>query len=141
MTMDRVSKTGWLVRAAALGIFVLGFAAGALAPAVYRSWVRDGSRGSREDRFDKMSRDLGLSPEQRTQMQQIFGETRTQLETLRAETEPRFADIRRQADERMQKVLTPEQWQKFQQSRRDDRGRGRRGRGGRDEGPRPKEDR
>lgn len=139
--MDRVSKTGWLVRAAALGIFLLGFAAGALAPAAYRSWVRDGSRVSREDRFEKMSKDLDLSPEQKTQMQQIFGETRTQLEALRAETEPRFAEIRRQADERIQKVLTPEQWQQFRQSRRDDRHRGRRGRGGRDGGPRPEEDR
>lgn len=139
--MDRVRKTGWLVRAAALGIFLLGFAAGALAPSVYRAWVRDGTRASREDRFERMSKDLNLSPEQKTQMQQIFGETRTQLESLRAETEPRFADIRRQADERIQKVLTPEQWQQFQQSRRDDRQRGRRGRGGRDDGARPKADR
>jgi Spy/CpxP family protein refolding chaperone len=139
--MDRVRKTGWLVRAAALGIFLLGFAAGALAPSAYRAWVRDGSRASREDRVEKMSRDLNLSPEQKTQVLQIFGETRTQLEALRTETAPRFAGIRRQADERIQKVLTPEQWQQFQQSRRDERPRGRRGRGGRDEGQRPKEDR
>lgn len=137
--MDRVSKTSWLVRAAALGIFLLGFAAGALAPSVYRAW--GGGRVGREDRFERMSKRLNLSEEQQTQVQQIFGETRTQLEALRTETEPRFAEIRRQADERIQKVLTPEQWQQFQESRRDDRQRGRRGRGGRDDGQRPKEDR
>lgn len=136
--MDRASKTGWLVRAAALGIFLLGFAAGALAPSAYRAWGGGGRGGGR---LDEMSKNLNLSPEQKTQVQQIFGETRTQLEALRTETEPRFAEIRRQADERIQKVLTPEQWEKFQQSRREGRGRGRRGRGGRDEGPRPKEDR
>ncbi len=139
--MDRVRKTSWLVRAAALGIFVLGFAAGALAPSVYRAWVRDGTRVGRGDRFDEMTRNLNLSPEQKTQVQQIFGETRTQLEALRNETEPRYAEIRRLADERMQKVLTPEQWEQFRQSRRENRQRGRRGRGGRDDDARPKEDR
>lgn len=140
--MDRVSKTGWLVRAAALGIFLLGFAAGALAPSAYRAWGGGGgTREGREDRIKRMSQRLSLSPEQETQVRQIFGESRTQLEALREETEPRFAEIRRQADERIQKVLTPEQWQQFQESRRDDRARGRRGRGGRGEGQRPKEDR
>ncbi|HEY0172602.1 MAG TPA: periplasmic heavy metal sensor [Pyrinomonadaceae bacterium] len=131
-----MSKTSWLVRAAALGIFLLGFAAGALAPSVYRAWG-GGGRVGREDRLERMSKRLNLSPEQKTQVQQIFGETRTQLESLREETAPRFAEIRRQADGRIEKVLTPEQWQQFQQSRRDERPRGRRGRGGRDDGARP----
>jgi Spy/CpxP family protein refolding chaperone len=110
---------------AALAIFVLGFAAGALAPAVYRAWVRGGERGGR---IEQMSRRLNLTPEQEAQVRSIFGETRTQLEALRRESEPRFAEIRRQADERLQKVLTPEQWQQLQQDR--DGRRGRRGRPG-----------
>jgi Spy/CpxP family protein refolding chaperone len=32
-------------------------------------------------------------------------------------------DIRRQTDERLQQVLTPEQWQRFQQLKQDMRGR------------------
>ena len=132
--MDRAKKNSWLVRAAALVIFLLGFAAGTLAPAAYRAWVRDGRQARGQDRFEQMSDRLKLTPEQKTQVQQIFGETRTQLEALRKESEPRFAEIRRQADERLQKVLTPEQWQQFQQSRREGRPRGRRGRGG-DGGP------
>lgn len=126
--MDRLKKSSWLVRAAALAIFLLGFAAGALAPSAYRAWVRDRGRAGRGDRLQQMSERLNLSPEQKAQVQQIFGETRTQLEALRKESEPRFAEIRRQADERLQKVLTPEQWQQFQQSRREGgRSRGRRG--------------
>jgi len=126
--MDRAKRNSWLVRAAALAIFVLGFAAGALAPSAYRAWVRGGDRGGR---IEQMSRKLDLTPEQEAQVRGIFGETRTQLEALRRESEPRFAEIRRQADERLQKVLTPEQWQKLQQDREGRRGRrGRQGEGG-----------
>jgi Spy/CpxP family protein refolding chaperone len=127
--MDRARKNSWLVRAAALAIFVLGFAAGALAPSAYRAWVRERPReGGPGGRIEQMSRNLNLSAEQEAQVRQIFGETRTQLEALRKESEPRFAEIRRQADERLQKVLTPEQWQQFSQDRRENRSRrGRRG--------------
>ncbi|MEP6637640.1 MAG: hypothetical protein ABJB97_13030 [Acidobacteriota bacterium] len=66
-------------------------------------------------------------------MHQILDDSRTQLHALRKESEPRFDEIQRQADERMQKVLTAEQWKQFQQERETMRGRGRRGR---DEGNR-----
>jgi Spy/CpxP family protein refolding chaperone len=133
--MDKVRRSSWLVRAAALVIFILGFAAGALAPAAYRAWQRDG--GGRHDRFERMSEDLKLTPEQQEQVKQIFGETRNRLEALRKESEPRFAEIRRDADERLKQVLTPEQWEQFRKSREEGRGRGRRGGGrGGDNGPR-----
>ena len=132
--MDRVRKSSWLVRGAALAIFLLGFAAGALAPSAYRAWVRDGGR---QGRLDKMSEDLKLTPGQKEQMRQIFGETRTRLETLRKESEPRCAEIRRDADERIRQVLTPEQWEEFRKSRAEGRGGRRgRGRGGDDAAPR-----
>jgi len=125
--MDRVSRSSWLVRAAALAIFILGFAAGALAPSAYRAWVRDGVR---QGRLEKMSEDLKLTPAQKEQMRQIFGETRTRLEALRKESEPRFAEIRREADERLRQVLTPEQWEEFRKSREEGRGRRGGGKGG-----------
>lgn len=136
--MDRVRKSSWLVRVAALAIFLLGFAAGALAPSAYRAWVRDGGRQDRPERFDQMSERLKLTPEQKTQVQQIFGETRARLEALRKESEPRFDEIRREADDRLKQVFTPEQWEEFRKSREEGRGRGRRGggRGGGDAQPR-----
>ena len=133
--MDRVKKNSWVVRAAALAIFVLGFAAGALAPTAYRAWVRGGVRQGRPDRLEQMSERLRLTPEQKEQVRQIFGETRTRLEALRKESEPRFAEIRRDADERLKQVLSPEQWEEFRKSREEGRGRRGRGRGG-DESPR-----
>lgn len=127
--MDKLKRNTWLVRVVAVAIFVLGFAAGALAPRAYRAWVRGGSQEVRaEDRIKRMSEDLRLTPEQESQVRQLFGDTRAQLQALRKESEPRFAEIRRQADERMRQILTPEQWEQFQKTR--DKG-GRRGRGGR----------
>ena len=134
--MDTIRKSSWLVRAAALAIFVLGFTAGALAPSAYRAWVRGGGQESRQDRFEQLSTRLKLSPEQKAQVQQIFGETSTRLEALRKESEPRFVEIRREADERLRQVLTPEQWEEFRKSREEMRGRGRRGKGGDDATPR-----
>jgi Spy/CpxP family protein refolding chaperone len=127
--MNTLKRNAWLVRAVAVAIFLLGFAAGALAPSAYRAWAPHDTRGGR---FEEMSKRLDLSPEQQAQVQQIFGETRSQLEALRKESEPRVAEIRRQADERLQKILTPEQWRQFQQSREERGGRGRRGHGGND---------
>ena len=78
--------------------------------------------------FEAMLDRLQLSNDQKTQVKQIVDETRRQLDSLRKESEPRFTAIRQQADERMQKVLSPEQWKQFQQERESMRGR-RRGRG------------
>jgi Spy/CpxP family protein refolding chaperone len=131
--MDNGSRNKWQVRVAALVIFLLGAAAGVLAPRAYYGWLRGGGPPTRQDRFEQMSERLQLSPEQRDEVQRIFGETRDQLQALRKESEPRMKEIQRQADERLQKTLTPEQWQKFQQMQaemRGRRGRGRRGGGG-----------
>jgi Spy/CpxP family protein refolding chaperone len=127
--MDRVNKNVWLVRAAALVIFLLGLAAGALAPRAFYAWTHGDAQERRQDRFERMSEELKLSPEQQVKVQQIFGDTRSQLQELRKESEPRFDEIRRQADERIRQVLTPEQWERFQKNRNDGRAR-RGGRGG-----------
>lgn len=132
--MDNVSRNKWQVRVAATTIFLLGVAAGALAPLAYHGWLRQGVRHPRQGHFEEMLYRLQLSEEQKTQVQQIFGDTRGQLEALHRESEPRVKEIQRQADERLQLVLTPEQWQQFQQMKDEMRGR-RHGRGRRGDGP------
>ncbi len=127
--MENIDKARWQVRVAALVIFLLGFAGGALAFNAYRAWSRNRVEPSRQEGFNRMLDKLQLSSEQRTQVQQIFGETREQLRALRRESEPRVNDIRQQADERLQKVLTPEQWKEFQQLRDEMRSHGWHGRG------------
>jgi Spy/CpxP family protein refolding chaperone len=124
--MDSTTKSKWRVRGAAVVIFVLGFAAGSLALNVYKRWARPAD-SSRQNRFERMLDDLQLSADQKNQVHQILGDTRSQLQVVRKESEPRVAEIRRQADERLQKVLTAEQWKRFQQEREAMRGRGKRG--------------
>jgi Spy/CpxP family protein refolding chaperone len=138
--VDKIMKRSWQVRAAAAVIFVLGFAAGALALNTYRAWSRAEAQPTQQDRFKALSQRLQLSAEQQTQVRQVFDETRSQLDALRKESEPRVQEIRRQADERLRQPLTPEQWQQFQQMRDEMRQHGRRGRGG-DEGRSPATDR
>src|SRR5262245_61763076 len=101
----------WQIRAGVLGIFLLGFLAGALALNVYH--LKQAS--SRSDRFKQMINLLLLSPEQKTEVDQILSETRTQFLELRKQSEPRIEEIRKRTDQRMQAVLTPQQWQKWQQ--------------------------
>jgi Spy/CpxP family protein refolding chaperone len=130
--MNEIAKNRWQVRIAAMIIFVLGFAAGILALNVYRGLARNGPP---RDRFEQLADRLDLNADQKTKVQQILGDTREQLRALRRESEPRVNEIRSQADARLQEVLTPEQWQKFQTMRNDMRGR-RGGRGGpRDDAP------
>jgi len=122
----------WKLRVAALLIFLLGAAAGALAPRAYSAWFREGRQRSRE-RFEQMLDRLQLTPEQNAQVQQTLGEAREQFRAIRRESETREDEVRSRADERLRQIMTPEQWQQFKQmmDERDGSRRGRRGRGGR----------
>jgi hypothetical protein len=128
ISMDIANKRKWQVRLAAILIFLLGFAAGALALNAYKRWGRNGTEISRQDRFERMLDSLQLNADQKTQVNQILSDTREQLQALRKESEPRVGEIRRQADERLQKVLTSDQWKQFQQERNKLPSRDRRGR-------------
>src|SRR6266404_1769081 len=129
--MDYIAKNKWQIRGAAAIIFVLGFAAGLLALNVYRGLVHGRGPGH-EDRFEQLSTRLQLTADQKTKVQQILNDTREQLRALRKESEPRVTEIRKKTDERLQQVLTPDQWQRFQQEREDTRDKRGRDRG---EGP------
>jgi Spy/CpxP family protein refolding chaperone len=126
--MDITNRNKWQVRLAAIVIFLLGFAAGALTLNAYKRWSRSGVEASRQDRFERMLDTLQLNADQKTQIHQILDDTRDKLQALKKESEPRVSEIRQQTDERLQKVLTPDQWKQFQQERDKLRGRGRRGR-------------
>lgn len=110
--MDRAAKRDWLVRGAALAIFVLGFVAGGLAFNVYRSGHESGAP-SRE-RFDQMLDRLNLDDGQRAKVKAIFDDTHSQMEELRKECGPKFKAVRERTDARLREVMTPEQWQRFQ---------------------------
>jgi TRAP-type C4-dicarboxylate transport system, periplasmic component len=111
------NKFNWQVRLAALGIFLLGFVAGALALNAYHVWFGASQPLTREQRYERIFEQLSLSEEQKTEVQKIVAETREDVHNLRKETEPRMKEIRSRTSEKLQKVLTPEQWEKFQKLR------------------------
>ena len=123
--MNIVTKNRWQVRIATAIIFVLGFVAGIMALNVYRGLARGGERHP-GNRIEMIAERLQLTEDQKTKVQEIFNDTREQVRAVRRESEPKMDEIRRQADGRLQTVLTPEQWQKFQTVR--DEFRARRGR-------------
>jgi Spy/CpxP family protein refolding chaperone len=122
--MNITTKNRWQVRVIAAIIFALGFTTGILAVNLYRSLARNMTP---HDRFEQLSDRLKLNVDQKTKVQQIFGDTREQLKALRKDSEPKVADIRRQADEKLQQVLTPEQWKQFQTMQEEMRQRRERG--------------
>lgn len=124
--MPEKIRSKWQVRGAVVAIFVLGFVAGMLALHAYGRWVHRRS-SENGNRFEQIATRLQLNDDQKTKVQQIFTDTRQQLQNMRKESEPRVNDIRQQADQRLQQVLTPDQWQNFQQMRNE--ARARRGRG------------
>lgn len=101
----------WLVL---MVVFLLGSITGAAVTGLYR--LRAGSdrpERSAHDRFEKMSRDLSLTEDQRKQVSAILDETRNEYKSLRAELRPRFEEPRQKARAKIRALLTPEQQQKF----------------------------
>lgn len=125
--MNRIGSNRWQIRAAVLGIFLLGFTAGALAMNVYYKRVSATEVASRQQRFARMIDQLQLTPEQRTKVEQILGDTRERLVVLRTESNPKMKEIHQDANERLRHVLTAEQWLHFQQIRDEHREQRRRG--------------
>jgi Spy/CpxP family protein refolding chaperone len=115
--MNSEVRNKWQIRAATLSIFLLGAIAGAFALNAYYLWFGGPRQLSREERFQKMVTDLKLTPEQTGQMQQIVDDIKVNMQAIRKENEPKMNALRDQADEKTQKILTPEQWQKFVQMR------------------------
>ncbi len=115
MNSDNSNK--WRIRAATLSIFLLGAMAGAFALNAYNLWFGNKPPMSREARFVKLANELQLSTPQTSDVKQVFNETRDRMQALKQEDEPKVKVIREETDVKLQKILSPEQWQKFTQMR------------------------
>ena len=121
--METSGKNRWQIRLAVLIIFVIGFAAGALAMNFYRARPFSSSPPNMHGRFDRIIDRLSLTPDQETEVRAIFDDARAQLTEIRKESEPKFREVRRHTNERLQAVLRPEQWDQFQQMMDESKGR------------------
>jgi len=115
--MNIETKSKWQIRVATLTIFVLGFVAGAFALNAYHLWFGASGRVTKQEKYEDAFKRLGLTDEQKTQIEKTFGETREKIQNIRQETDPRIQEIRTQNDEKLQKIMNAEQWQQFQQER------------------------
>jgi Spy/CpxP family protein refolding chaperone len=113
--MDSSPRNKWHVRLAVIVIFVVGFVTGVLTLNIYRGHQWSSSRGPGRGGFEQMLDKLNLSTEQRTQVAEIFDDARAELIQVRKESGPRFREVRERTDQRLQAVLTPEQWTEFRQ--------------------------
>jgi Spy/CpxP family protein refolding chaperone len=137
--MDSKAKNKWQVRLAVLIIFAIGFIAGGLAVNFYRDYRRPGEFPPMRGGFNRVVERLNLTPEQKTQVSAIFDDARAQLMEIRKESGPKFHEVRKQTDDRLQAVLTPEQWEQFQQIMKEGRHRRRHGREEREREPEERE--
>ena len=131
--MDSKVKNRWQIRFAVVVIFAIGFLAGGLAMNFYHNKQVSSARGGEgmRSRFDHLINRLDLSDEQENQVRAIFDDVRSQLREVRKESEPKFLEVRKQSDERLKAVLTPQQWEQFQQMKSEFKERRSNGRGGR----------
>ena len=115
--MNIESKSKWQIRLVTLSIFLIGFVTGAVALNAYHLWFGGAEPQSRQERFEEAFKQIGLNESQKLEVQKIFGETREKVHNFRQESEPRMQEIRAETDEKLQRVLTPEQWEQFQERR------------------------
>ncbi|HXG86021.1 MAG TPA: hypothetical protein VNI84_18520 [Pyrinomonadaceae bacterium] len=112
------NKFNWQIRTAALSIFFLGFAGGALALNAYQVWFGAASSpGTKSQRFERIFDRLELSDAQKVEVQKIVGETREKIQTLKKERDSRVQEIRGRSDERFKQIFDNAQWEKFTQLR------------------------
>jgi Spy/CpxP family protein refolding chaperone len=137
--MDSKIKNRWQIRLAVVIIFAIGFLAGGLAMNIYHNRQASASNPyeGRGGGFERLIKRLDLTQEQDAQVRAIFDDARSQLREVRQQSEPRFLEVRKQADERLKTVLTPGQWEQFQQMKSELKERRSNGRGRRDRGQGP----
>jgi len=115
--------------------FALGVAGGAAGFGVYRGRMEPWRSPEGAERFQqhvvaRLTKELGLRPEQRQQVEAILKETGQDFTRLREEFGPRFRELRIRARDRIRGVLDQEQQAKFanverEWERRAERWRGR----------------
>jgi hypothetical protein len=109
-----------------VSVFVIGFAAGALALNLYQSLngsnKKDPRRGGTEFLIGKMNEEVGLTSDQQEKIRKILDETSEKYKQIRVEIdplvkpfEPRFNAVRQESRDRIRTLLTSEQLPKYEE--------------------------
>ena len=96
-------------------IFVLGIVAGVAGVIGYQTFVRPHT--SRRERFKEVFNRLNMNDTQRAEVEKVLGSMRSNLSQLRQEAEPKIEEIKKDTDQSLKEILSPAQWQQFQEER------------------------
>ena len=124
--MESKTNSQTKARLIVVSVFVIGFAAGALALNLYqqlsRSSDRNTPRNGAELLLKRMNEKVGLASDQQEQIKQILDETADKYKDIRKEMdpvvkpfEPRFNSVRQESRDRIRALLTAEQLPKYEQ--------------------------
>jgi Spy/CpxP family protein refolding chaperone len=124
--MESNSNSQSKARLIVLSVFVIGFAAGALALNLYQSLngsnKKDPRRGGTEFLIGKMNEEVGLTGDQQEKIRKILDETSEKYKQIRVEIdplvkpfEPRFNTVRQESRDRIRALLTPDQLPKYEE--------------------------
>lgn len=115
--MDTETKSVWKIRLLTTMVFFLGAVAGVVGTYSLESWFPAAKKPTKRERYEEAFSRLGMDDVQRAEVDRIIGDLRQRLVQLRQDAEPKVQEIRTESDARLQKVLTPEQWTRFQAER------------------------
>ena len=113
--MQAIKSNRWQILAAGIVVFALGILVGALGANLYHRRGPANQNAARREAFAQALKQLNLNSEQQTKVDAILEDTRSQLRDVRKEESPKVSDIRKKTRERLQSVLTPEQWRQLQE--------------------------
>jgi Spy/CpxP family protein refolding chaperone len=113
--MEIISSNKWQLRVATIIVFLLGFCAGGLSLHLYEGRYTAASESRQHRRFGEIFEQLNLTAAQRVAVEKIMNDARTKFKELHQQSEPQVEAIRNDVKAQMEKVLTPPQWQQFQQ--------------------------
>lgn len=124
--MESKTNSQSKARLIVVSVFIIGFAAGALALNLYQNLSRSSSnnmpRNGTEFLLKRMNDKVGLSSEQQEQIKKILDETNDKYKDLRGEMEPRIKDfeprfnsVRQESRDRIRALLSADQLPKYEQ--------------------------
>ena len=97
-------------------VFILGLALGGVGTYVINAQV-EASRAKRPPLIERLTKDLGLTPEQVPQVDTILTQWQKRdneiRQTFAAQSQPQYDQVRHDGREAIRKLLTPEQLAKF----------------------------
>jgi hypothetical protein len=97
-------------------VFALGILLGGLGTHLWgeRVWGRQAAPNSRDELIGRMTHEVGLTPEQQTQVTAIVDDTRAQWRALYSPLDSKKDEIRQQSRAKLRALMTPDQKPKLE---------------------------